>query len=535
MSTTSSSRPVISHDKAKPSTGAAQAVSETGLSDKNAKLFQAAQDDNLYIYLQSDPNDFIGGGRTYTYTPANAKISLRPVKSNNGYFSIDIKGDENWTGEFKIMNDVNQLQPGYYGNLKRYPFHNPVKGGLDWRGERRSCNKLNGWFVIDNVLYEKEILTAIDLRFEQHCEGASPALHGQIHWKSNNTTPLPVPVISYDKAKPSTGAAQAVSKTGLSDKNAKLFQAAQDGNFKDVQTAMAEGADINAISANTHDLTALMAASGNGHTEVVKLLLNKGADVNIKGSKASATALLYASIGGHEEIIKLLLNKGADVNAQLTQKSGGMNALMWASTAAHYETVKLLLDNGADINVKNIMGGTALMMAVSNVSKNAIDVVKLLLDRGADVNVKDIYGNTVMMKALESNNTKIAKLFLDKGANFNEKSNDGSTALITAAFYGRTEAIKFLLDNGADVNIRSNDGSTALIKASSCGHTSYNTIVNEHIFASPGVCIGNVKLLLDKGANVNVQSNDGSSALKIAGKYGKIEIVEMLKKAGAKE
>ena len=103
------------------------------------------------------------------------------------------------------------------------------------------------------------------------------------------------------------------------------------------------------------------------------------------------------------------------------------------------------------------------------------------------------------------------------------------------AFYGHTEAIKFLLYNGANVNIKSNDGSTALMIASSCGHTSQNTIVNEHIFASPGVCIGNVKLLLNKGANVNEKSNDGSTALKMAEKYGKIDIVEMLKKAGAKE
>ncbi len=77
---------------------------------------------------------------------------------------------------------MSQFQPGYYGNLERYPFNNPVRGGLDWAGQGRGCSALTGWFTVDAVTYSGSTLTAIDLRFEQHCEGASPALHGQIHW-----------------------------------------------------------------------------------------------------------------------------------------------------------------------------------------------------------------------------------------------------------------------------------------------------------------------------------------------------------------
>ena len=87
-----------------------------------------------------------------------------------------------WWGDFQTMNSVSQLQPGYYGSLHRYPFHNPARGGLDWWGQGRGCNTLDGWFVVDTVTYSGPTLTAIDLRFEQHCEGAAPALHGQIHW-----------------------------------------------------------------------------------------------------------------------------------------------------------------------------------------------------------------------------------------------------------------------------------------------------------------------------------------------------------------
>ena len=132
-----------------------------------------------YVYLQSDPGDYIGAGQTYTYTQASALLS---VNASGGHLSTRIDGDQSWWGDFQAMNTLAQLQPGYYGDLQRYPFHNPVRGGLSWWGEGRGCNTLTGWFIVDNVTYDTGALTAIDLRFEQHCEGGGPALHGQIHW-----------------------------------------------------------------------------------------------------------------------------------------------------------------------------------------------------------------------------------------------------------------------------------------------------------------------------------------------------------------
>ena len=131
-----------------------------------------------YIYLQSDLGDYIGGGQTYGYTDANAQIA---INASAGHLSANIN-QYSWSGDFQTMSNLNQLQPGYYGNLMRYPFQNPVKGGLDWSGNGRGCNTLTGWFVVDDVSYVNGVLSAVDLRFEQHCEGAPAALHGQIHW-----------------------------------------------------------------------------------------------------------------------------------------------------------------------------------------------------------------------------------------------------------------------------------------------------------------------------------------------------------------
>ena len=80
------------------------------------------------------------------------------------------------------MKGVTLLQPGYYADLRRYPFHNPLKGGLTWYGMGRGCNILYGWFAIDRVAYTNGSLTEIDLRFEQRCAEGGPALHGELHW-----------------------------------------------------------------------------------------------------------------------------------------------------------------------------------------------------------------------------------------------------------------------------------------------------------------------------------------------------------------
>lgn len=134
-----------------------------------------------YVYLASDLTDVIGRGQTLLYTPSNSTLTL----GNSGaYLSMDIATgtDLGWHGEFQGMNSISTLQPGYYGGALRYPFGNPTKGSFQWGGQGRACNTLTGWFVIDNVTYTGSVLTAIDLRFEQHCDGVVAALHGKIHW-----------------------------------------------------------------------------------------------------------------------------------------------------------------------------------------------------------------------------------------------------------------------------------------------------------------------------------------------------------------
>ncbi|MBA56586.1 MAG: hypothetical protein CMK89_19210 [Pseudomonadales bacterium] len=142
------------------------------------------------ITLESDVGDYIGQGSSYSYSQENAIITTNVV---DGLFSIRINGDQSWSGFFALPEGYEELQPGSYPSLTRYPFHDPAVGGLSWYGEGRGCNRLNGWIIINKVTYQDGLLTAIELEFEQHCEGGTPALHGEVKWYAADDTMPPGP------------------------------------------------------------------------------------------------------------------------------------------------------------------------------------------------------------------------------------------------------------------------------------------------------------------------------------------------------
>ncbi len=133
-----------------------------------------------YMYLESDMGDYIGGGGKYLYVPADANITIN--NTTNQYLSVGIAGDQDWFGDFMMPQAEAKLKVGLYEGLQRYPFHNPVKGGLNWSGEGRGCNTLSGWFSVDKVSYVANVLQSVDLRFQQNCESGITALRGKLHW-----------------------------------------------------------------------------------------------------------------------------------------------------------------------------------------------------------------------------------------------------------------------------------------------------------------------------------------------------------------
>ena len=142
----------------------------------------ATAETGSYVYLQSEPGDFLGNGQTSTSTaPASSIVVSRDIY---GATHVEVTGPMPGSGDLAVMSSRTQLEPGYYGNLQRYPFNNPARGGFDWSSQGRGCNTLSGWFVVDSVAYQNGALSALDLRFEQYCdEGSTAPLHGRIRWE----------------------------------------------------------------------------------------------------------------------------------------------------------------------------------------------------------------------------------------------------------------------------------------------------------------------------------------------------------------
>jgi ankyrin repeat protein len=128
----------------------------------------------------------------------------------------------------------------------------------------------------------------------------------------------------------------------------------------------------------------------------VRQLLDNGADVRGKG-KYGDDALSLASSCGRTEIVKLLLDAGADINRDLN----GYSAIKCAAYNNHAETVGLLLDRGATD------GGGALLMASQ---RGHAETVRLLLNRGIDVNTKNTQGKTALELARENGKTAVVDL-----------------------------------------------------------------------------------------------------------------------------
>jgi hypothetical protein len=98
---------------------------------------------------------------------------------------VTVRGDASWNGEFSVP-AFTPVQVGTYAGATR--FYTTETPGLTWSGEGRGCNAVIGSFTIDTLTYASGVPSSIDLRFDQRCDGATAALRGTIHWRSDDST-----------------------------------------------------------------------------------------------------------------------------------------------------------------------------------------------------------------------------------------------------------------------------------------------------------------------------------------------------------
>jgi ankyrin repeat protein len=209
----------------------------------------------------------------------------------------------------------------------------------------------------------------------------------------------------------------------------------------------------------------------------VRLLIQYGADVNVVTGQGN-TPLLAGCVGSMQsEIIRLLLDKGAN---PLAKNSRGETSLMRVALYGDTATAALLIDRGVDVNLKNSNQETALFMCARTANNQ---MISWLLRNGADADILDSYKATALSYAVVVCDMPAIEAIIKKTKNINLLDVDGMSFLMWAAYNetDRPEIVQLLLDNGALPQVKNEKGQTALSWASKKGNTKTVELLNKYV------------------------------------------------------
>jgi ankyrin repeat protein len=189
-----------------------------------------------------------------------------------------------------------------------------------------------------------------------------------------------------------------------------------------------KGVEFDPNSVGPRKLNRLRVAVMLGSTDMVRWLIDRGADVNAASPQDGRVALLWAAQKGNLEIVTALIVARADVDAV---DSSGIAPVQWAVENGHADVVESLIDAGARLDLRETTSGQGLMHRVSIYGH--VDIAKLLLSRGTEVDAKDAAQKTPIYYACKYGNEQLAGLLVDKGADIDDcgEKNFGSSTFLT--------------------------------------------------------------------------------------------------------
>ncbi|GAA52937.1 ankyrin repeat domain-containing protein 17, partial [Clonorchis sinensis] len=304
--------------------------------------------------------------------------------------------------------------------------------------------------------------------------------------------------------------------------------------------------DVNACIESSME-TALTLACHGGHVELVRLLLERGADREHRDKK-SYTPLHTAVYANQRAVVAVLLDYGADIEAQVDRTKD--TALSIACSHGALEIVEELLNRGANKEHRNISDYTPLSLAASG---GHVEVIQLLLRHGAEINSRtgSKLGISPLMLASMNGHTSAVSLLLEHGSDINAHiETNRNTALTLACFQGRSAVVSLLVERKANIEHRAKTGLTPLMEAASGDYVEVGMILLDHgadVNAAPvpssrdtaltiAADKGNskfVNLLLEKGAIVEARNKKGATPLWLASNGGHLEVVQSLIKYNA--
>ena len=321
-----------------------------------------------------------------------------------------------------------------------------------------------------------------------------------------------------------------------------FFDACERGNLEKVKKFVKEGYDVNKKSERYFvPRTPLMYAAGEGRFDVVKYLIDHGADVSKKAWN-KRTALHYASEGGDLKVVEILLSKGAEINAN---DEDCCTPLTLAAEWGHIDILLYLIDHGADVKKKDGRKRTALHYASE---RGELKVVEALLSMDAEIDVENEYRCTPLMLAAEKGNNDISMYLVDHGADVNKKDGRKRTALHFASERGDLKVVEALHNEGAEIDVEDEDHCTPLMLAAGRGHNDSFLYLVDHgadinkknhckrtalHYACEKCDLKVVEALLSKGAKIDVEDEDRCTPLMLTAQSGHSDILLYLIDHGA--
>jgi ankyrin repeat protein len=325
--------------------------------------------------------------------------------------------------------------------------------------------------------------------------------------------------------------------------------------------------------------TALHTCAHTGNVDAAKALLARGATVNTGDSWRGQTPLMWAAAQGHAAMVRVLVEAGADVNVRSTvvtwerQRTaeprdkwlppGGFTPLLLAARAGCVDCIKVLSASGANINEITPESHTALVLALMN---GEFDAAGALIDAGIDINLADSVGRTALYAAVDAHtmpssnrpapkeadstlsSMDIIQKLLAKGANVNatlraqlpyrtklDRGGDGvlgagTTPLLRAAKAGDTPVIKLLLEKGANPKAATRNGVNAIMMAANVA-TREEDMTGRN--KTPKDAIESITLLLAAGTDINATDTQGRTAAHGAALWGLTDVIRFLHTNGA--
>ncbi len=227
------------------------------------------------------------------------------------------------------------------------------------------------------------------------------------------------------------------------------------GDVEKVRLLIKRGAKVNEVT-QAGNTALIIACFEFGAAPVVGELVKAGTTVNA-ANKRGINAVTAAAEAGDVNVLRILLEHGADPNSKAAIRESGseVTALMAAAQLGHFEFVRMLLAGGADVNMQTVHGNAVSFAAFTQRQ----DVLRLLLDHRADVNVRGLRilsfrkdtGLTPLMYAAytERNDPTMVQWLIERGADVNALASSGETALSIARQRGRTRIVAALEAAGA--------------------------------------------------------------------------------------